>query len=332
MTDKEEKKSFFILTIINQQVSKGTTTKDLSEKTGIDRWTIGDICRKLEEKERIEKRKKGKSNVYFPTQKIIDYNSFIESYFLKKKIHSNYFSGNLILDKDKLHENNVYREKYLLNPTFNISDSQVASMLGITDNDQIKKYENFESISLNKLPLYLQNYILNVGIFVTFVFLKSSSPDLTKTISEEIGKNSEDLVNRKILDWLSAIISPKDLYHDFRHLFLRCGIRDFEHKKSIENKKEIKTFDLSKPLFLMLEDILNHLYPDHSNKLNDIYLNLKKDYEGEKRFARQKLCEHKYKVNKNTDSGLLLFNCQKCRKELRYNRVIYGIKMRLERN
>ena len=62
MTDKEEKKSFFILSIINQQGSKGTTTKDLSEKTVIDRWTIGDICKKLELEGCIEKKKKGKSN------------------------------------------------------------------------------------------------------------------------------------------------------------------------------------------------------------------------------------------------------------------------------
>jgi uncharacterized protein YqhQ len=54
----------------------------------------------------------------------------------------------------------------------------------------------------------LQNYILKVGIFITYIFLISSSPKLTKTISKEMGTEDEDFINKKILERLNIIISP----------------------------------------------------------------------------------------------------------------------------
>lgn len=222
MTNEKNNKSILILTIINQQGSRGTTTKDLTEKTGIDRWTIKDICKELELDKYIKIEKRGIRNIYFPTQKVLEYNLFIESLLLKKKILSNYFSINLMLDQHELSENDIYQERYISNPKFDIPKTQETSILGITGIDEIKKYENYESTSLKKLPLYLQNFILNVGIFVTYVFLISSSPNLTKTISEEIRTQNEDLINEQILNWLSRVISPKDLYHNFRQMFLRC--------------------------------------------------------------------------------------------------------------
>jgi hypothetical protein len=319
MTNKNEDKSFLILTIINQQGSRGTTTKDLTEKTGIDRWTIADICTKLRLDKYIKSGKRGKSNIYFPTQKVLEYNLFIESLLLKKKILSNYFSSDLMLDGDKLSENNIGQEKYISNSKFDIPNVQETSILDITGIDEVKKYENYESISLKKLPLYLQNFVLNIGMFVTFVFFISSSPNLKKTISEEIGTNNEDLINEQILNWLSRVITPKDLYHDFRQMFLRLGIKDFEHK-SLKNNIQNFTFDSSESLFELVTDTLKYLYPDHFKKLNDIYLNLKKNYQEEKRYAFQNTCSHKYETDKNMDLEIIIFNCQICKKQLLYKR------------
>jgi hypothetical protein len=58
-------------------------------------------------------------------------------------------------------------------------------------------------------------------------------------------------------------------------LFLYSGIKNFEHKSNKKNKQNL-TFDLSEPLYSLVTDILDHLYPDHFKKLNDIYSNLKK--------------------------------------------------------
>jgi hypothetical protein len=192
-----------------------------------------------------------------------------------------------------------------------LSRKQKESILKIIDDDKDVDIKENGSISLNILQQKLQSFVLNVGVFVTFVFLISSSLKLKKAISKYLESDSEELINLEILNWLSRIISPKDLYNDFRQMFSRCGIRDFEYKNFSDNNKKTTTFDLTESLFIEVSNFLEQSYPKQYSKLNEIYQKLKDDYDKEKKFVSQKNCNHKYKV---TDESIdwIIFTCEKC--------------------
>ena len=200
-----------ISSLISLQGKRGATIDFLHKATGIDRWAVGEICKDLEKDNKIKNKRKGRLNIYYPNQTAYDYNSYIESVLFKKKILSNYFADNISFDTTDISETidswKKFNKKDLSKIKWHLSRKQRESISKIINiNDEIK---DDRSISSNQLQRKLQSFILNVGVFVTFVFLISSSSELKKVVSKDLESDNEDVINVEILNWLNRVISPK---------------------------------------------------------------------------------------------------------------------------
>lgn len=169
----------------------------------------------------------------------------------------------------------------------------------------------------------LQNFITKMGVFIVYVFLTTINSKSIDEFEKEIKTKDKKYLDKKVYEWISNIISPSDLFNQFRFLFSLNDTYqpalDDEHEK-----KDANSFQVNQSKVDTLLNELSRLHPNYIKELKNIHDNLKDYMYEELRHLKTENCNHHFIRKKESEStenkGLELFRCETCKKVVVINK------------
>lgn len=277
-----------VLITIIEEGNDGISNKLLAEKTERDRNIISAICKDLEKDDLVEIEKKGKWRTYYPTNKAYDTFAFSDSFYLGQQLQDKILSVRNKVQKDwigliNLHEKQIMYIKNIFKNYEIIPDKRFEYYM-------INNETNPENIEMGSLLIILQNFVIKIGVIMTFILLSSLDPKVIKKNSNSELVSDKNSIKKLLELRTKNVISSMELSTEFKRLL--SVLESKNRNQSDHNSKS--SYQLNPKIIKKSMIILKELYPHIMIEIENICHNLDKIIKSDRVRFKMIDCDHDF--------------------------------------